>query len=283
MKKIVFILFFCYFTISLFHHSTNSLIHQFTIPLLFAEVNLLEPLRAGVESKIPEKTNTVILEGGGFELAERHWELPFFLTFCPSADYELGAKVAIIGHKQASYWTNGIGDILIAGKYLFFRESLAYPGIFAEAGISLPSGDYYQGLGNGSFGFLAAGGIERTIGEIHQHAFLSYRLNLFENSAGMKFGNSFGYTLGIGCPLKKPLKLSKEITLFGDWKVFAELKGTYHSADKMKGSSLNNAYHELYLSAGAKYKSKWGEYALSLLLGLTPDSYSYRVYFSARY
>lgn len=275
MKKIVFI--------SLFHFFTLPLCHFTTFSPLFAEVNLLEPLRPGIESKIPEKTNAVILEGIGFELAERHWELPFLLTFCPSMNYELGAKVAIIGHKQTNYWTNGVGDILIAGKYLFFRESVAYPAIFAEAAISLPSGDYNQGLGNGSFGFLGAGGMERTIGEIHQHIFLTYRLNPFENGAGMKFGNFFSYIIGIGYPLKKPLKLSKKIILFGDWKAFAELKGTYHSADKTKGISLNNAYHELYLSGGVKYDSKWGKYALSLLFGLTPDSYSYRLYLSARY
>ncbi|HCJ67196.1 MAG TPA: hypothetical protein DHV62_07725 [Elusimicrobia bacterium] len=138
MKKgvgqfIVFILIFCFFAIPLPYYPTNSLIHQFTNSLIYAEVNLLEPLRPGIEGQIPEKTTAIILEGLGFNLADNYWELPFLLAFRPTTDYEFGARVSIRAIKPVNKWTNGITDTLIAGKYIFFRESIAYPTIFAEA------------------------------------------------------------------------------------------------------------------------------------------------------
>lgn len=275
MKKII----FCYSTILLFYY--------FTISPIYAEVNLLEPLRPGIESKIetitsPEKKYLVILEGGGFALAENYWELPFLLAFRPTTDYEFGTRVSIRANKRSGKWMNNIADILIVGKYIFFHESIAFPTILAEAGISLPSGDYSRGFGNGAPSLLLAGGMERTIGEIHEHIFLNYRYNL-KNPDDYQFGNVFGYTAGLGHPLKKPVRLGKGTVLVGDWKIFGELKGWYHTDDINKGVSVANAYNELYLSAGAKYKSKWGKYALSLLLGLTKESASYQIYLSARY
>lgn len=291
MKKIIFILLFCYLTIPIAHSPTNSPIHQFAIPLLYAEVNLLEPLRPGIEGKIeaitsPEKPLVVILEGIGFALGENYWELPFLLAFRPTTDYEFGTRTSIRANKQAGKWKNNIADTLIAGKYLFFRESIAYPTIFAEAGISLPSGNYNQGFGNGTLSLLLAGGMERTIGEIHEHILLNYRYNL-KNPADYQFGNVFGYTAGLGYPLKKPVKLAKNLILVGDWKILGELKGWYYTDSTKHGVIVlepeQQARNELYFSIGAKYKSKWGKYALALLLGLTKESSSYQVYFSARY
>jgi len=273
-RLIVFIPFFSFLITQLPNHP----ITQF----LYAEVTLLEPLRPGIEGKIPEKTSAIVLEGVGFALGEDYWELPFLLAFRPTADYEFGARVSIRANKQTGKWMNSITDTLITGKYLFFQESIAYPTIFAEAGISLPSGEYSRGFGNGASSFLFAGGMERTIGEIHEHIFLNYRYNL-KNADDYQFGNVFGYTAGFGYPLKKPVKLSKNLILLGDWKIFGELKGWYHTDDSSKGINQANAYHELYFCAGGKYKSKWGKYAGSLLFGLTKQSYSYQIYLSARY
>jgi len=273
----------------LFHHFTMflrssvpvSLICLFTVPLLYAQVNLLEPLRVGVESKIPEKTSAIILEGMGFSLAEKCWEVPFLLAFRPMSDCEFGTKLSIVAKKSSNQWFNGIADTLLAGKYLFFRESVAYPAVFGELAVSFPSGDFDRGLGKGSFGFIGAAGMERTIGEIHEHIFLNYQLNT-ENNLGYKFGNVFAYTAGVSFPLKKPLQID-EFVFAGDWEIVAEFKGLYHTDAKVKGNPQNDAYNELYISTGTKYKSKWGKYVLSLLIGLTKESYSYQVHLSVRY
>ncbi|MFH2070825.1 MAG: transporter [Elusimicrobiota bacterium] len=225
-----------------------------------SRVNFIETFKPGVDlsSVQPNKYNlsaNIIIGSGGKN--RDFFELPFIFTYGAEKKLEAGIRFGM-----ASYGAEtGISDLSIAAKYQFFRHAAEQPGVSAEFGFSLPTGDYKRGLGTGGVGILMAWLIQKQIDEITGHFLLGYKVHT-ENPDKIRMGNELMYTLGA------KHKIKKDITIVG------EIKGINHGYAYLSGTPLlQTGYQEVYLAPGVEYTldNEFDFYG-GILLGITGNS-----------
>ena len=229
-------------------------------PSLYSRVNLIEPFKPGVDLSTLQRDkynlSANIITGSGGKTRD-FLELPFVFTYGAERKLEIGMGLGI-----ASYGAEiGISDLSAGAKYQFFKHTKEQPGISAEFGFSLPTGDYKRGLGTGGIGILMGWLIQKQIDEITGHFLLGYKIHT-ENPDKIRKGNELLYTLGV------KHKIKKDITIIG------ELKGINHGYTYLSGKPLlQTGYQEVYLAPGIEYilDNKYDFYS-ALMLGLTASS-----------
>ena len=221
-----------------------------------ARVNILEQYYSGQDSTIHSP--------GGVEpmvsmlLLRSQVEIPAEFSYVLNNRTELGARLGLINTSS----NTGFDDLILAAKYKMLEESSDTPAILGEAGLSLPTGSYSDGLGTGGLGFILCWEMEKMIKQTRGYFSLGMRMNS-ENPDKYRYGSVFFYTVGATRPYKHNLDLD------------LALKGFSHGNAKRDSTEINNAYQELYLAPGVVYQmDAKTTFAGSLLIGLTSDSSS---------
>lgn len=220
-----------------------------------ARINVLEPWHPGLDLSAGALHSSAL--SPRFLWGERFLEIPVEYNYVTSQNIEVGGRLGVMSRAGKV----GINDLMLGGKYLFFKETGQSPAVTGEAAVSLPTGNFSDGLGTGSVDLLIHWLAGKKFANLDGTFGLGMRFNS-ENSDKFSAGNVFFYHLGASQAYNPDLR------------IYCELKGATHGKGKYNTAEIDGSnYNELYFAPGADYKlDNKTTLNASLLIGMTSKS-----------